>query len=221
MDKFSVKCFEDMYYYEYLPKGFESSRPYPLMLFLHGAGERGLLEHVKRYGPLHEIEEGMELPFVIVAPYCEGSKTWFDYGERLGRFLETYRKKTYVDKEKIYCTGLSMGGFGTWSFGMSHPEWFAAIAPVCGGGMAWNTETLVKTPVWTFHGDCDDTVSIEETKRMVESLKGRGGNVRFTVYPGYNHDVWTVTYRNTSFYKWLLDNSRNEAYKLAENPDLG
>ena len=206
---FNIKEFQNMKYYEYFPKDFDSGRKYPLMLFLHGAGEREKMEQVKRYGPLHEIEIGRDLPFVIVAPFCEGNRTWFDYGERLYDFLREYMVNSYVDSKRVYVTGLSMGGYGTWSIIMAHPELFAAAMPLCGGGMVWNCSMVIDLPIWTFHGDRDDCVCITETENLVNKIRELGGTkIKYTVYEGYGHDVWTVTYSNYEVYSWLLANSK-------------
>lgn len=204
----TVKVLDGMEYVEYLPEDFDARKKHPVLLFLHGSGERGNLEGLKLHGPLYEVERGRKLPFVIVAPLCTGTRTWFDYGERLGKLLELYRRLPHVDADRIYVTGLSMGGYGTWSLAMAHPDKIAAIVPICGGGMVWNAPVLKDMPIWTFHGDCDGDVSIDETRRLVEAVQ-RAGNtqVKFTVYAGCNHNSWTATYANPEVYEWLLGHS--------------
>ena len=212
MNNITLKEYEGMKYYEYLPANFDEGKKYPFMVFLHGAGERGAVELAKKHGPIREVENGLDLPCVLIVPSCEENKTWFNYLERLAGLIKQYRKNAFIDKDRICMTGLSMGGYGTWAFGMAFPELLSAIAPLCGGGMAWNAKMLVKTPVWAFHGDQDNVVHISESEKMVQALKSCGGNVKYTVYNGYYHDIWTVTYKNPEFYSWILSQVRCEEY---------
>lgn len=207
----SEKNYGGMEYYEYLPEGFSQNGSYPLLVHLHGAGARGGLAQVKTQGALREIENGRQLPFVVIAPHCGEGKTWFSYAERLAALTDFYRQKPFIDKTRVYLTGYSMGGYGTWSLAQEHPEWFAAIAPVCGGGMVWNAAALKDVPVWTFHGDCDKRVNIGETERMVNALRQAGGEVKFTIYEGGEHNVWTKVYAQKELYEWLLSKKRSAA----------
>jgi predicted peptidase len=113
-----------------------------------------------------------------------------------------------VDPDRVYLTGLSMGGYGTWSLAMAYPEIFAAIAPICGGGMTEWLFMLKDMPVWAFHGAEDPAVPLERGQRMVDALRAAGGDVRFTVYPGCGHDSWTQTYENPQLYEWFLQHKR-------------
>ena len=118
-------------------------------------------------------------------------------------------KKYEVDTSRIYLTGLSMGGFGTWSLASMHPERFAAIAPICGGGESRRVARSLKNmPVWAFHGEKDTVVPAERSKEIVEALKANGGNVKLTLYPEVGHDSWTRTYDNPKLYEWFLKHSR-------------
>ena len=119
-------------------------------------------------------------------------------------------EKYKVDKQRVYLTGLSLGGYGTWSMARRYPDYFAAIVPICGGGSRSGIEQLKNTPTWVFHGAKDETVSIDQSERLVEALKGVGGNVKFTVYPEAGHDAWTETYNNPKLYEWLLEQKRSK-----------
>ena len=131
--------------------------------------------------------------------------------------LDQITKSYSVDTNRIYLTGLSMGGYGTWDLGLSHPEKFAAIAPICGGGSTIVTmlaegpraEALKSLGVWAFHGARDPVVAPEESRRMVDLLKAAGvKDVRFTLYPEATHDSWTETYNNPELYEWFLKHER-------------
>ena len=200
--------FEKMKYYLYLPDNFDESKKYPVILFLHGAGERQSYEKVLVQGPLSEIKNGMKLDFVIIYPCCEGLNTWFNYFERLNRLLVKYEKCDYIDNNRIYITGLSMGGYGTLNMSMAYPNHFAAIAALCGGGMNWNSYMIKDIPTLLIHGDKDDSVDVGESIRMYEKLKSYGGNVSLKIMEGYGHNVWTDTYNKKEFYDWLLSNSK-------------
>jgi predicted peptidase len=204
-------------YLLYLPKDYKpvGGKLWPLMLFLHGAGERGAnLTLVTKHGP-PKLAAQKEFPFIIVSPQCPLEQTWND--ETLLALLDHIVAKFKVDARRVYLTGLSMGGYGAWSLGMKHPERFAAIVPVCGGGSAGDIllanriklRALRTLAVWAFHGAKDDIVSPEESKVMVAALKKAGcKEVKLTVYPGTGHDSHTKTYNNPKLYDWFLQHRR-------------
>lgn len=198
-----------MKYLLYLPKDYAKKEAWPVLLFLHGAGERGdNLDQVKRHGPPKLIEEGKEFPFIVVSPQCPRDRWWEPL--ELSVLLDEIVEKNKVDQDRIYVTGLSMGGFGTWSLAAYVPRRLAAIAPICGGGdpiWVW-ARGLASLPVWVFHGAKDSVVPLERSEQMVQALKKRGGNVKLTVYPEAGHDSWTETYANPKFYEWLLEQKR-------------
>ena len=199
-------------YLLYLPENYSNSKQdFPLILFLHGAGERGDdLSLVKIHGIPKIVEQQKDFPFIAVSPQCPLDRWWVDpwlieaLNSLLDDIIATYR----VDKSRAYLTGLSMGGFGTWALAMMYPEKFAAIAPVCGGGMPWMAFRLKNIPVWAFHGAKDEVVPFQRGEEMVEALRKNGGNVKFTVYPEAGHDSWTETYNNPELYEWFLQHRK-------------
>lgn len=197
-------------YLYYLPEKYETSnKAWPLILFLHGAGERGKnFKKVKLHGPPKLIENGKKFQFIVVAPQCPPKQWWNndDLDLLLNYITENYR----VDAKRIYLTGLSMGGYGTWALATEYPNRFAAIAPVCGGGDPLKSETLKHIPIWVFHGAKDEIVPIEKSQEMVDALKALGANVKFTIYPEATHDSWTETYNNPALYRWFLKHILSE-----------
>lgn len=200
-------------YLLYLPEDYlTSQKDFPLILFLHGAGERGNdVSKVEIHGPPKLIaKEGKSFPFVIVSPQCP-KEDWWTSGKQLdilNAFLDDILENYRIDKDRIYLTGLSMGGYGTWSLAAAHPDRFAAIAPICGGGNTWDARRVANLPVWVFHGAKDQVVPIEKSEIMVAALEKAGGSVEFTVYPEAGHDSWTETYNNPDLYEWFLKHSR-------------
>ena len=184
------------------------------MLFLHGAGERGSdINAVKRHGIPKLAEEGRHLPFIAVSPQCPEHSTWSLEAHDVMVLLDEVIRSHAVDTNRVYLTGLSLGGYGTWHLATLHPHRFAAIAPICGGGVGLygfpeRVCALKDVPVWAFHGAKDPVVPLEESAKMVRALKECGGDVRFTVYPEAEHDSWTETYENPELYEWLLSHSR-------------
>lgn len=198
-------------YLLYLPKGYGENKEqkWPLMLFLHGAGERGNnLELVKKHGPPKLIEQGRDLPFIVVSPQCPAGRWWTEQVDTLVALLDEVQSKYSVDPDRVYLTGLSMGGFGSWVLGCRHPERFAAIAPICGGGEWYLASRLKDVPVWAFHGARDTVVLLRESQDMVAALQRAGGNVQLTVYPEAQHDSWTETYNNPKLYEWFLSHRK-------------
>ena len=188
-----------------LPEGYdpEADQAWPLLLFLHGTGERGTaLGLVGVPGPLKDRAAGRDLPFVIVAPQVPEGERWTV--ARIAAALDAAIATYPIDTDRVYVTGLSMGGFGTWDAIMQMPERIAAAVPICGGGLWLGIDAARDVPVWNFHGAMDNVVPIEMSVGMVRALRNAGGDVRFTVYPDAGHDSWSETYANPEVYEWLL-----------------
>jgi predicted peptidase len=197
--------------------GADKTKRWPLILFLHGAGERGTnLSLVAKHGP-PKIDAAKN-NFITVAPQCPDGKIWSN--DLLLALLDEVEAKYAVDTKRIYLTGLSMGGFGTWGLALERPEKFAAIAPICGGGQTilitlaqhYAPEKLaaLKTlGVWAFHGGKDTTVTPDESEHMIAALKRAGcEDVKLTIYPEAQHDSWTPTYANPELFAWFLQHAR-------------
>lgn len=199
------------------PDGYVKGEKYPLLFLMCGAGTRGKDVNILKDNPFYESVEKIErFPFVVVAPLCE-ENTWFDMFERLKKFIERVIDLPFVMKNRVYVMGASMGGYCTWQLAMSMPEKFAAIVPICGGGMYWNIARMVNVPAWAFHGEDDACVLVEESKKMIKWLEGCGGEAKLTVYPKTGHNAWTPTYENQEVYDWLLSHEKNDE-KAIINP---
>ena len=190
-------------YWLFLPQNYQDDRPVPLMLFLHGAGERGEdLTLVKKWGPPKLVEKDTKFPFLVVSPQCPKKQRW-DVEQMVA--LVKYVTATYrVDPSRMYCTGLSMGGYGTWAIAAKYPKLFAAVVPICGGGDPAQAKALSSLPIWVFHGDKDKAVPLERSKEMVAAIREAGGDVKLKIYPDVGHNSWSSTYANKEVYKWLL-----------------
>lgn len=218
---YEIKRSGEVRYLRCLPKDYDarSGKEWPLMLFLHGAGERGTnLQRVAIHGPAMLAKNGTNFPFILVAPQCAEGRRWEN--ESLLQLLDHVMKTCKVDASRVYLTGLSMGGYGTWKLALAHPEKFAAIVPICGGGeridvlLAGREKAaeLRDLGVWAFHGAKDPVVPLEESERMVDAFKKMGvKEVKLTVYPEADHNSWTVTYNNPELYDWLLQHRREPA----------
>jgi len=209
--KFSFNITFQMEYLLFLPESYAQStnQKFPLILFLHGAGERGSdLDSVKRHGIPKIVETNPDFPFIAVSPQCPEDSWWTSELHTINGLIEEVVEKYQVDTSRIYLTGLSMGGFGTWSLASMYPERFAAIAPVCGGGEVRQIlRSLVEMPIWTFHGQKDDVIPFSRSEEIVTALKKHGSSIKFTIYPEAGHDSWTKTYDNPELYKWFLKHS--------------
>lgn len=194
----------------------EGDKKWPMMLFLHGAGERGSdLSMVAKHGPprLAPARNGT-FPFILVSPQCPSGERWEP--SALVQLVDHIASKYAVDTKRIYVTGLSMGGYGTWALITNHPEKFAAAAPICGGGdpisiLLANSQRrgqIASLPIWNFHGLKDDVVLPQRSEVMVEAISNIGGKIRYTAYPDAGHDSWTETYNNPDLYTWFLSHSR-------------
>jgi predicted peptidase len=213
----------DVNYLLFLPKGYsaKSAKRWPLMLFLHGAGERGTdIWKVAVHGPPKYVGTHPDFPFIVVSPQCPENQIWSN--DVLLALLDEIEKKYAVDTGRVYLTGLSMGGYGSWDLGLTYPERFAAIVPICGGGelitvllsSGSKSEALKSLAVWAFHGGKDPVVPLSESERMVQLLKKAGvQEAELTVYPDAGHDSWSETYNKQELYDWLLKQERRRAAK--------
>jgi len=191
----------------------------PLLLFLHGAGERGDdLSRMKKHGPPKMVETRKDFPFIVVSPQCPRGKWWEPTS--LVALVDEVVRKHPVDVDRIYLTGLSMGGYGSWALAAEHPEKFAAVAPICGGGDPDTAGRIKDVPLWVFHGARDDVVPMSKSKAMVDALRKEGSDVEFTIYPEAKHNSWTETYANPALYEWFLRQrlSYRVPWKLAPAP---
>jgi predicted peptidase len=203
-------------YLLFLPRGYgeDPEKRWPLVLYLHGMGERGDdLELIKKHGPPKILDQRDDFDFVVVSPQCPADTTWAAEVDALDALLDQVIETYAIDTARVYLTGLSMGGYGTWHLATAHPERFAAIAPICGGAMPFmgfpdKVCALKDVPVWAFHGARDEVVPLAESAKLVSVLKKCGGNVRFTIYPDAEHDSWTETYDNPELYAWFLSHTK-------------
>lgn len=216
-------------YYLSLPVGYDKTEDdWPLIMFLHGAGERGRdLSSLKKHGIPRVVHEIDDFPFITVSPQCPENDWWLNRLEDLKFLLDTVREQYRVDSSRLYLTGLSMGGFGTWHMAVEYPDTFAAIAPVCGGGLGIlgfpeRVAEIKHVPVWAFHGAKDNVVSVEESRIMIKELKAAGGQAQLKVYPDAEHDAWTETYSDPELYEWFISkkksSTRSHPYRTDKGP---
>ena len=174
----------------------------PVLLFLHGMGSRGSDISKLRGNPFFENAGPYLREFKFIAPQCV-EDTWFDCFERLKNLVQTLQMDASIDQNRIYLMGTSMGGYAAWQLGMSMPDVFAAIVPICGGGLYANTVRLAHIPIWAFHGALDQTVDVQESLCMVRAIQQNGGEPRLTIYPDAAHDCWNRVYADSKVWEWL------------------
>ncbi len=196
-------------YTVYLPNDYSEDKKYPLILVLHGAGERGNgdseLEKATDIGIGKYIKlSGLEIEAIVLCPQCPQERVWNQLIFPLKELTDSIIKEYGADTERVSVTGMSMGGFGTWEMGMTFPEAFSALAPICGGGMAWRTGALKNKPVWVFHGNADGVVDISNSTEMVKKSRANGANVKFTIFDGVEHNSWDPAYLDTNVIDWLI-----------------
>lgn len=195
----------DLRYWLHVPAAAltEPTRRWPLLIFLHGSGERGTdMELVKVHGPPKHAARGDDLPYFVASPQLPEGESW--RSEHVMPMLDALLRDWPIDPARIYLTGLSLGGEGTWRIAAEHPHRFAAIAPVCGWFDPERACTLRDMPVWAFHGDKDDVVPADASRAMVAALQACGGTPRLTIYPGVGHDAWNPAYADPALTDWLF-----------------
>jgi len=195
-------------YLLYLPEDDEEQSKVPLVLFLHGRGESfGPPSLVAKWGPPKFAARGDKLPYILLSPQCPGDDSWSSDTQqtRLAELLDQIVGQYNVDTNRVYLTGLSMGGYGSWRLAATHPERFAAVVPVCGGGDPGNADKLKDIPIWVFHGDQDRAVPFSRSVEMVKAIKDAGGqSIRFTTLEHIGHNCWSATYATPELYAWMM-----------------
>ena len=203
-------------YLLYIPTdyGADAGKKSPIIIFLHGSGEAGdgttQLDKVKIHGPPKVAPNMKDFPFIVVSPQNPPRQMWLPTQVKglTDHILSTLKN---ADADRVYLTGLSLGGFGTWATATAYPDTYAAIAPICGAGRPATVDRIKHLPIWVVHGDKDPAVPVQRSVEMVEALKAAGAkDVQFTRYPDKAHDVWTVTYDDPKFYAWMLSHSRKK-----------
>jgi predicted peptidase len=218
-EKRTLKLDKDTLPYRLMkPADYDPKQKYPLVIFLHGSGESGTDNEAQlKHGlkPLASAEMRKQYPCFLVAPQCPdrkrgwtGRKATKDHLAGVGpvvlKLISELEKDFSIDSKRIYLTGLSMGGSGTWDLLAREPQLFAAGVPICGSGDPARAEKLAKIPLWVFHGDKDKAVDVDKSRKMVAAIKKAGGDPKYTEYPGVGHDSWTQSYENPELYKWLF-----------------
>lgn len=185
---------------------------FPLILFLHGSGETGTdgkLQSTVGLGPVVKKQAETFPAFVIFAQ--SHKRTWSansNDANRALKMVDDLCKSAPIDTDRIYLTGLSMGGYGTWSLAAAEPNRWAAIVPVCGGGNPKLVEKFKDIPCWCFHGDKDDAVKVSKSREMIDALKAAGANPKYTEYPGVGHNSWDKAYGTPELFSWLFEQKR-------------
>ena len=206
------------------PEAVEAGKTYPLVLFLHGAGERGTDNTAQlKHGVMPILAGAKKLgePCFLIAPQCPPELWWApinrknmqldapakpnDLLDAVLALTEEMTKTQPIDPKRYYVTGLSMGGYGTWTLLARVPEKIAAAIPICGGGDPTQAEKFKDVPLWAFHGEADPTVPVKATKDMIAALEKAGGKPKATYYPNVPHDSWTQTYTDPAVLKWLFE----------------
>jgi predicted peptidase len=197
-------------YVVYVPRQYDPEKKWPLILFLHGAGERGndgLLQTEVGIG--RAIRKHADwFPCLVLMPQCPERMWWDGARKDVEQTLEKTLREYNIDPDRVYLTGLSMGGYACWMYGAEHAEKFAALMPICGGGREKDASSLATLPIWAFHGASDDVVSPEESRKMVKAVRDAGGNIQYTEFEDTGHNSWDKAYGEEKHIKWLLQQRR-------------
>jgi len=194
------------------PTNYSKEERLPLIVFLHGAGERGDdIEKLKVYcvPKLFCKDQDYNGERVItLSPQCPLELTWYDFKWDVIELINEIADEYNVDRDRITLTGISMGGFGTWEIGLQASHMFAAIAPLCSGGMSWRAWYLSRIPIRVYHGKLDDVVPFAYSELMVDAIKAQGGNVDFIAYDDLSHNCWDRAYEESDLIHWLASAKR-------------
>jgi predicted peptidase len=214
---------ERMRYLLFVPKDYDKQKKYPLVLWLHGGGSVGDdLQLLLRYGDKHGVryfarpDNQSKYPSIIVAPQCPQNKSWGDPNSEqpttemrlVLEILEKVQADYSIDGRRLYVTGISLGGYGTWDIIGRHPEMFAAAVPICGGGKTSKASLMVKTAIWAFHGAQDEVVNVSESRKMIMAIRDAGGKPKYTEYNGVGHNSWERAFTEQDLLPWMFAQRR-------------
>jgi predicted peptidase len=194
-------------YVVFVPSDYDGAKAFPVILFLHGSGSTGDDGQKQIKGGLAKRirDQKEKFPFITVFPQAH-QKGWGanKSGKSAIAILDEVEKHYKTDKKRVYLTGLSMGGYGTWTLAAAYPDRWAAMAPICGGGDPKTAEKIKNIPCWCFHGDADPTVNVDKSRVMIKALKAAGADPKYTEYPGVGHNSWDQAYATGELYTWFL-----------------
>ena len=216
VNTFADKAGNSLEYVTYMPHNLDTQADWPLVLFLHGSGERGDdIALVSEHGLPKYARDVGSYQFILVAPQCPLEKRWTDYTETLHELVQHIVDTYAIDTNRLYLTGLSMGGQGTWDFAVNYPDLFAAILPICGrippaSDFMDRLCSLKDKPTWIFHGAKDEAVPVENSEKIAEALEACGSDARLTIYPEGTHFIWDMVYANPLVMDWLLSHVKSE-----------
>jgi predicted peptidase len=198
---------KDAGYVIFVPHGYDGKKPVPVILFLHGSGQTGTDGKKQAQTGLGQFVRAHEktFPFLVVFPQSQ-ERTWAadsKDAQRALAILDAVTSEFKTDPRRVYLTGLSMGGFGTWGLAAKYPDKWAAIVPICGGGNPKAAEKMKDIPCWCFHGAADPTVKVEKSREMIAALKAAGGHPKYTEFPGVKHQSWDQAYATQGLFTWL------------------
>ena len=211
------KIFEGMTYLISYPEGFREDKKYPLLIFLHGRGARSATtDKLHQYSCLSHLQAHQNARgYILLAPHCK-SGNWNEWMEHLIHLVEMFREHPCVDKSRLYLTGNSMGGYGTWELASLRPDWFASAMPICGGGIPVFARNLVDVPIRAFHGLRDQTVDPIESLQMAKAVNVYGGHAELILFPDMEHSCWGAVYTDERNYDWLLSFTTQRDKTLVE-----
>lgn len=202
----------------YVPEDYDPDKKWPLIVFLHGMGERGSDGQRQTEVGIGEVirSNPERFPCLVYMPQCSTDTFWSSATNEKGapadvhitQGIETVLGKYNIDEDRVSLTGLSMGGYGTFAYGAKHIDRFSALMPICGGGNVDDAAALAKRPMWVFHGGADPVVNPEQSRRMIKATKQAGGDVRYTEYEGVGHNSWDNAYGSADAIAWLLAQKR-------------
>jgi predicted peptidase len=204
---------QSMPYRLFIPKGYDPAKRYPIVLWLHGSGgvgsdNRKQISQASTTGThtWTRPENQAKYPAFVLAPQCPSGKSWNapEVLDAVQEILAAVQREFSIDNRRLYVAGQSMGGYGTWAMIARRPGMFAAAVPLCGGGNVMDAPSIMKTPVWAFHGAADRTVSVWESRKMIDAIRKAGGTPRYTEYPGVGHEVWIKTFKEPGLLDWVF-----------------
>ena len=196
------------------PSNRASTQRQPLVIFLHGAGQRGSDNEQQLFGlpeQLAKAEWRQRFACFVLAPQCPLNTSWQTYNEDLVGLVRDLIRRHPIDPGRVYLTGLSMGGYGSWELAIKEPDLFAAIVPICGGGRVTSAHRLINTPIWAIHGDADETVPVEQSREMIHAIRQAGGQPKYTELKNVGHDSWSQAYADPNgVLKWMFEQKRGD-----------